>query len=180
MVREYLKQNVYDALLERLDFIFREFDNIYISFSGGKDSGLLLNLLLDFRDKHYPDRPIGVFHQDFEAQYTVTIEYIERTFERIKDRVEPYWVCLPMATRTAVGNYEMYWYPWDDKKEESWVRPMPDKEYVINTRSAATGCPTIPETKNPVSYLWERFRTIRTTSDPPRIFPAGNGCATAS
>ena len=52
MVREYLKQNVYDALLERLDFIFREFDNIYISFSGGKDSGLLLNLLLDFRDKH--------------------------------------------------------------------------------------------------------------------------------
>ena len=64
MVREYLKQNVYDALLERLDFIFREFDNIYISFSGGKDSGLLLNLLLDFRDKHYPDRPIGVFHQE--------------------------------------------------------------------------------------------------------------------
>lgn len=64
MVREYLKQNVYDALLERLDFIFREFDNIYISFSGGKDSGLLLNLLLDFRDKHYPNRPIGVFHQE--------------------------------------------------------------------------------------------------------------------
>lgn len=97
MVREYLKQNVYDALLERLDFIFREFDNIYISFSGGKDSGLLLNLLLDFLQKHYPDRPIGVFHQDFEAQYTVTTEYIERTFERIKDRVEPYWVCLPMG-----------------------------------------------------------------------------------
>ena len=135
MVREYLEQNVYDALLERLDFIFREFDNIYISFSGGKDSGLLLNLLLYFRDKHYPNQPIGVFHQDFEAQYTVTTEYIERTFERIKDRVEPYWVCLPMATRTAVGNYEMFWYPWDDKKEDSWVRPMPDKEYVINLKN---------------------------------------------
>lgn len=135
MIREYLQQNVYDALLERFDFIFREFDNIYISFSGGKDSGLLLNLLLDFRDKHYPDRPIGVFHQDFEAQYTVTTEYIERTFEKIKERVEPYWVCLPMATRTAVGNYEMYWYPWDDKKEASWVRPMPDKAYVINLKN---------------------------------------------
>lgn len=135
MIREYLQQNVYDALLERFDFIFREFDNIYISFSGGKDSGLLLNLLLDFRDKHYPDRTIGVFHQDFEAQYTVTTEYIERTFEKIKERVEPYWVCLPMATRTAVGNYEMYWYPWDDKKEASWVRPMPDKAYVINLKN---------------------------------------------
>lgn len=55
-----------------------------------------------------------------------------RTFERIRDQVEPYWVCLPMATRTALSSYEMYWYPWDDTKKESWVRPMPDKEYVIN------------------------------------------------
>ncbi len=132
LIREYLPENVYDALQERLHFIFKEFDNIYLSFSGGKDSGLLLNILLEFRKKYYPDKTIGVFHQDFEAQYTVTTEYIERTFERIKDEVEPYWVCLPMATRTALSSYEMFWYPWDDKKEELWVRPMPDKEYVIN------------------------------------------------
>ena len=130
--REYVKQNVYEAFLERIDFVFREFENIYISFSGGKDSGLLLNLVLDFRKKHYPDRTIGVFHQDFEAQYTVTTEYIERTFERIKEDVEPYWICLPMATRTALSSYQMYWYPWDDKKKESWVRPMPKKKYVIH------------------------------------------------
>ena len=49
MVREYLEQNVYEALRKRLKFIFEEFDNIYISFSGGKDSGLLLNLVLDYR-----------------------------------------------------------------------------------------------------------------------------------
>ena len=132
MVREYLEQDVFEALQSRLKFLFEEFENIYISFSGGKDSGVLLNLLLDFRNQYYPDRSIGVFHQDFEAQYTVTTEYIERTFERIKDQVEPYWVCLPMATRTALSSYEMYWYPWDDTKKESWVRPMPDKEYVIN------------------------------------------------
>lgn len=73
-----------------------------------------------------------MFHQDFEAQYTVTTEYIERTFERIRKEADIYWVCLPMATRTALSSYEMYWYPWDDTKKESWVRPMPDKEYVIN------------------------------------------------
>ena len=132
MIREYLQQDVYEALQSRLRLVFEEFDNIYISFSGGKDSGLLLNLVLDFKRKYYPDKKIGVFHQDFEAQYTVTTEYIERTFERIKDEVEPYWVCLPMATRTALSSYEMYWYPWDDKKQESWVREMPKKEYVIN------------------------------------------------
>ena len=132
MEKKYLKQNVYEALLERLQFIFCEFENIYISFSGGKDSGLLLNLVLDFRKKYYPDRQIGVFHQDFEAQYTLTTQYIERTFERIKGEAELYWVCLPMATRTALSSYEMYWYPWDDTKKEQWVRQMPDKEYVIN------------------------------------------------
>lgn len=121
-----------EAFKDRLQLVFEEFDNIYVSFSGGKDSGLLLNLVLDYQKEHYPDKTIGVFHQDFEAQYTVTTEYVERTFERIKDEAECYWVCLPMATRTALSSYEMYWYPWDDKKKEIWVRPMPEKDYVIN------------------------------------------------
>jgi len=132
MVRNYTGKNVYEATLERLDYLFREFDNIFVSFSGGKDSGLLLNLVLDFKREHYPDKKIGVFHQDFEAQYTLTTEYVERTFERIKNEVEPYWVCLPMATRTALSNYEMYWYPWDDTKRELWVREMPKHPFVIN------------------------------------------------
>ena len=125
MIKQHLKQNVYEAFLERLKFIFEEFDNIYISFSGGTDSGLLLNLVLDYRDRCFPQKALGVFHQDFEAQYTVTTEYVERTFERIKGRVEPYWVCLPMATRTALSSYEMYWFPWDDTRRDAWVREMP-------------------------------------------------------
>ena len=38
-----------------------------------------------------------------------------------RPHVELYWICLPMATRTALSSYEMYWYPWDDKKADSWV-----------------------------------------------------------
>ena len=118
--------------MERFDFLFREFENIYVSFSGGKDSGLLLNLLFDFKNAHYPDRRLGVFHQDFEAQYTVTTEYITQTFKNLEGKAELYWTCLPMATRTALSSYEMYWYPWDDTKNEIWVRPMPNYPYVIN------------------------------------------------
>ena len=91
MRKEYMGQTVYDALQERLKFLFEEFEHIFVSFSGGKDSGLLLNLVLDFQRKQYPEKKIGVFHQDFEAQYTVTTEYVERTFTRIQDEVEPYW-----------------------------------------------------------------------------------------
>lgn len=136
MIKEYIATNVYDATQERFAFLFREFENIYISFSGGKDSGVLLNMLLDYRREHCPDRVIGVFHQDFEAQYTLTTEYVTRTFKRLEGEpnVDLYWVCLPMATRTALSSYEMYWYPWDDKKEELWVRPMPEYPYVINMK----------------------------------------------
>ena len=48
MVRKYQEQNVYEALMDRFKLLFEEFDNIYISFSGGKDSGLLLNLVLNY------------------------------------------------------------------------------------------------------------------------------------
>ena len=132
MIREYGTEDVYEALQQRLAFIFEEFDNIYLSFSGGKDSGLLLNMTMDFQKKFYPEKRIGIFHQDFEAQYTVTTQYIERTFERLKEDAELYWVCLPMATRTALSSYEMFWYPWDDTKKEAWVREMPKYDYVIN------------------------------------------------
>ncbi len=131
MVKGYQKMNVYDAVQERFHYLFREFENIYVSFSGGKDSGVLLNLLLDFKRKYYPERRIGVFHQDFEAQYTVTTDYVTRTFKALEKECDLYWVCLPMATRTALSSYEMYWYPWDDTKKELWIRPQPAHPYVI-------------------------------------------------
>ncbi len=135
MKKMYTNQNVYDAFLERMHFIFQEFENIYVSFSGGKDSGLLLNMTIDFQKKYYPKKRIGIFHQDFEAQYSVTTEFIEKTFDKFKNDAELYWVCLPMATRTALSSYEMFWYPWDDTKEELWVRPMPNHPYVINLQN---------------------------------------------
>ena len=55
MIRKYTNQSVYDATQDRLRYIFEEFDNIFVSFSGGKDSGLLLDLVLDFKRKYYPD-----------------------------------------------------------------------------------------------------------------------------
>ncbi len=135
MIRNYTEQNVFDAAQDRLRFLFEEFDNIFVSFSGGKDSGLLLQMTLDFQRKYYPHKRIGVFHQDFEAQYRLTTEFVTRTFERIAHEVEPYWVCLPMATRTALSSYEMYWYPWDDTKENAWCRPMPSYPYVIRMQN---------------------------------------------
>ncbi len=131
-MKTYLLQNVYEAAQARLKFIFDEFENICVAFSGGKDSGLLLNLVLDYKRRTGDKRKIGVFHQDFECQYDKTTEYVTRMFADNLEDIDPYWMCLPMASRTAVGNFESYWYPWDDKKEDIWVRDMPTMPYVYN------------------------------------------------
>lgn len=36
MRREYLKTTVYEATQKRFEFLFSEFKNIYVSFSGGR------------------------------------------------------------------------------------------------------------------------------------------------
>ena len=131
-MKKYLEKNVYEALQDRLKFIFDNFDNIYVSFSGGKDSGLLLNMVLSYKRRNKIAKKIGVFHQDFEAQYQTTTDFVSRMFENNLRDIEPYWVCLPMRSRCAVSNYQMYWYPWDPDKEELWVRPMPKMPYIIN------------------------------------------------
>ena len=40
-------ENVYQLVQKRLKFLFNEFDNIYVSFSGGKDSTAMLLMMLE-------------------------------------------------------------------------------------------------------------------------------------
>jgi predicted phosphoadenosine phosphosulfate sulfurtransferase len=131
-MKDYKDINVYESFQTRIYYIFNEFENIYIAFSGGKDSGVLLNLVMDYMQKNGISKKIGLFHQDMEAQYEKTTEYVTRMYEKYLDRVEPYWFCIPIASRTAVGNYEMFWYPWDDQKKELWIRDMPAMPYIYN------------------------------------------------
>ena len=66
-------KNVYELAQERLRIIFNEFDNVYLSFSGGKDSGVLLSLCIDYIRKNNLKIKLGVFHMDYEIQYKMTI-----------------------------------------------------------------------------------------------------------
>lgn len=118
--------NVYEATLSRLSTLFKEFDNVYVSFSGGKDSGLLLNLCIDFIKVNYPGRKLGVFHIDYEAQYQYTTDYVLETFENNKDVLEVYHCCIPIKAQCATSMHQQYWKPWNPDEKDLWVRQMPD------------------------------------------------------
>ena len=87
-------KNVYELAQERLKVIFNEFDNIYVSFSGGKDSGVLLNMCIDYIRRNNLKIRLGVFHMDYEIQYKMTIDYVDRILEANKDILDVYRACL--------------------------------------------------------------------------------------
>ena len=47
MPKIYRDKNVYEAAMERYDIIYKNFDHIYFSVSGGKDSSIMLQLAAD-------------------------------------------------------------------------------------------------------------------------------------
>ncbi len=133
-MKTYLDTNVYDAAVERLNVIFNEFDRVCVSFSGGKDSSVVLNLTVDYMRRHGITKKIGVLFIDLEGQYRETIGFVKSMFEANADLIIPYWVCLPLNLRNAVSMYEPFWCCWEPGREESWIRPLPDFP-VINDQS---------------------------------------------
>lgn len=117
--------NVYEAANKRLELIFNEFDNIYVSFSGGKDSGVLLNLCIDYIRKNNLKRKIGVFHIDYEAQYQMTTDYVDLELSKNLDILDVYRICLPISAQCSTSSYSNHWIPWDRDKKDLWVRDLP-------------------------------------------------------
>lgn len=122
-VKKYKKQNVYDATQDRLTWIFDNYDNIQVSFSGGKDSGVLLNLVVDYEKRHQTGTTINIYHMDYEAQYDQTTEYVLETIKTMN--LPTYHICLPVKTQCAVNMTQGYWRPWAPEDKKIWVRDLP-------------------------------------------------------
>ena len=118
--------------MERIDFIFKNFERVYLSFSGGKDSGVMLNLALEYMKKNNITRKLGIQIMDNEANYEASMDFMHRIIREHRDMLDVYWCCLPITLPCTVSAYDVDWKCWGEADKEKWVRPMPEDDYIVN------------------------------------------------
>lgn len=123
MGKRFIGKNVFIAAQERISKTFDEVDNIYIAFSGGKDSTVMMHMIMQEAIKR--NRIVGVMIIDLEAQYNDTIIHMENMVEMYKDHIDLHWLCFPLKLRNALTNYEPQWCAWDEDRKEDWIRQKP-------------------------------------------------------
>lgn len=118
--------DVLTASRQRLEWVFDTFEQVCVSFSGGKDSTVLFHLTAEVaRQKR---RTFVVLFIDWEAQFSYTIMHIEQMLAQYQDVIErDYWVALPLTTVNGVSQLQPEWVAWAPKMRDQWVREPPKR-----------------------------------------------------
>jgi len=115
--------DVLAAARERISFIFDRFSKMCVSFSGGKDSSVLLHLTME--EARSRNRKVAVLFIDWECQFELTCNFIQEMYDKYSDNVDPYWVCLPIKTDNSCSQLEPEFTAWEESKRALWVRDKP-------------------------------------------------------
>jgi predicted phosphoadenosine phosphosulfate sulfurtransferase len=124
--KHYIDASVLEASKERIHNIFDTFERFYISFSGGKDSTVMMHLVMEEAIKR--NVKVGVLIIDLEAQYTATIDHIRNMIEMYKDYIDLHWFCGELLLRNAVSDFQPKWVCWDEENKDIWVREKPHEQ----------------------------------------------------
>lgn len=122
-------ENVLDAARKRVSYLFDNYDNISLSFSGGKDSTALFHLINAEAVKR--DRKFILYFQDQEAEYQGTIDLVEWAMSQ--PNVIPLWYQVPIFMTNAASHQQLFLWAWGEGEE--WVREKhPISIHQIETR----------------------------------------------
>ncbi len=109
-------ENVLDAVIKRISYLFDNYDNIQLAFSGGKDSTVLFHLVNAEAIKR--KRKFILYFQDQEAEYQGTIDFVEWAMSQ--PNVIPQWYQVPIFMTNAASHEQLFLWAWGDGEE--WVR----------------------------------------------------------
>jgi len=115
--------NVFEATFKRLELLFTDFEHIYFSVSGGKDSSTMVQLA-NIVSKQM-DKKFDVLFIDQEAIFKYTVFHIEE-LKQLSQINKFYHICLPLEEDNACSIFEPQWIMWDKDKKDILVRDLPN------------------------------------------------------
>jgi predicted phosphoadenosine phosphosulfate sulfurtransferase len=109
-------EDVLVAVRKRISYLFDNYDNIQLAFSGGKDSTVLFHLVNTEAIKR--NKKFILYFQDQEAEYQGTIDLVEWAMSQ--PNVIPQWYQVPIFMTNAASHQQLFLWAWGDS--ENWVR----------------------------------------------------------
>lgn len=125
----YIRKDVLTSARERMARLYREFDEVVVSFSGGKDSLVCLHLAHEAAAAA-GKLPVRGYFQDEEFLPPQVISFVE-TFREM-DWLDLTWAAVPSLSQRAILDRTLMYLQWDPARgpdatgKHRWMRDKPE------------------------------------------------------
>lgn len=123
----YKKLNVYEEALNRVRYLYEEFDDVVVGYSGGKDSTVTLRIAVEVA-RELGKLPVKAIFIDQEAEWNTVIEHM-REVNQDPD-IDLRWYQIPFNIYNATSNFEQWITAWEEGEE--WMRPQEPDSIKVN------------------------------------------------
>ena len=133
MPQVYTGEEVFEAAVQRMVAQYEQGHRIVVSFSGGKDSTVALEICL-IAARQTGRLPVEVAMRDEEIMYPGTFEYCQRVYER--EDVKFYWGIGRQAIVNVFNRRQPYYWVFDDRlSSDQWMRLPPSHGFPLTELS---------------------------------------------
>lgn len=120
----YEDRNVYEAALDRIDRVYSSHDEVWVSYSGGKDSLVCLKLMEEYLDsKGWKDK-INVIFRDEEVINGSIRDFVLSQYDN--PRYNFVYLATPLQSEIYILGEKRKYIQWDEKRKDNWIVPKPD------------------------------------------------------
>ena len=115
-------RDVHEASLDRIDRVYNSHDEVWVSYSGGKDSRVCLKLMEEYLDMNgYKDKINVIFRDEEVIQGSIRDFVLE---DAKNPRYNFVYMATPLHSEIYVLGSKKKYVQWDDNRK--WLVPKPD------------------------------------------------------